>query len=335
MLSKNNNNNNNNLINKPYFNSAFSSINNQCPAAQNNNQNNDSVISSSISMNNNIKPKRISDIGLENLAKEGSDFVSKKRKRDTYLIIKNNNNFQFKNQIYTSGNFENPLNPLKSAKSEENSVTFYELKHSKSALPGVKNLYAILKNKEELLFVLENVVRKTKREMRKKMLKNDDDYVTEEDIDKNLRISAVLLFDSQTDGDRAKTFHEKCDYKRCTLTVLETNKDQRFGGYTNEYFESPDEWFDKEDSNAFVFSLTNKKIYNVLKNSPAISCDKEYGPYFRDDHICIVDKFLSNESGTCSKGKNFNTTRNYELNGGKKFFIVKRLQVFKFKINDC
>lgn len=74
------------------------------------------------------------------------------------------------------------------------------------------------------------------------------------------------------------------------------------------------------------------RIYDVIKGKYAISCDKKYGPYFRDDQICVVDEFFSNESGTCIKGKGFNTTKNYELNFGKKYFKIKRLQVFQVKI---
>ena len=76
------------------------------------------------------------------------------------------------------------------------------------------------------------------------------------------------------------------------------------------------------------------RIYDVIKGKYAISCDKNYGPYFRDDQICIVDEFFSNESGTCIKGKGFNTTKNYELNSGKKYFYIKRLQVFQIKIKN-
>ena len=30
------------------------------------------------------------------------------------------------------------------------------------------------------------------------------------------------------------------------------------------------------------------------------------------ERICIVDEFLTKESGTCIEGKGFNTTKNYE-----------------------
>ena len=97
-------------------------------------------------------------------------------------------------------------------------------------------------------------------------------------------------------------------------------------------FESPKEYFDKKDDWSFIISLDKKKTYDVIRGKYAISCDKNYGPYFRDDHICIVDEFFTKESGTCIKGKGFNTSKNYELNSGKKYFTVKRLQVFQIKI---
>ena len=147
-----------------------------------------------------------------------------------------------------------------------------------------------------------------------------------------LLFNLKLLFDSDINGDSAKSFHSKCDNEYRTISLIQTDNDHRFGGYTDECFESPNEYFDKKDNLAFVFSLDKMKTYDVMKEKYAISCDKNYGPYFRDDHICVVDKFLSNQSGTCIKGKNFYTSKNYELNLGRKYFYIKRLQVFQIKI---
>ena len=147
-----------------------------------------------------------------------------------------------------------------------------------------------------------------------------------------LTFCLLNLFDSDIHGDSAAVFHNNCDYKFNTISVIETTSGHRFGGYTSECFESPNEYFDKKDNLSFVFSLDKQKTYDVIKGKYAISCDKKYGPYFRDDHICIVDDFFTQESGTCIKGKGFSTSKNYELNLGKKYFTVKRLQVFQIKI---
>ena len=127
-------------------------------------------------------------------------------------------------------------------------------------------------------------------------------------------------------------FHLRCDNRYNTISLIQTTNDHRFGGYAKECFESPSKYIDKKDNLSFVFSLDKMKTFDVIKGKMAISCDKNYGPYFRDDHICVVDKFFSNSSGTCIKGKNFYTSKNYELNLGRKYFEIKRLQVFQVNI---
>ena len=186
-----------------------------------------------------------------------------------------------------------------------------------------KGLYKIFKSNDEIYMVLNKILYKLSKNKKNYNLPN---------YENKLQFNVQLLFDSSHHGDSAAEFHNKCDYKNNTITLIETDFGHRFGGYAFECFESPEKYFDKKDNLSFVFSLDKMKIYDVIKGKYAISCDKNYGPYFRDDHICIVDKFFTKESGTCIKGKVYNTTKNYELNSGKKYFYIKRLQVFHVKI---
>ena len=186
-----------------------------------------------------------------------------------------------------------------------------------------KGLFEIIHDSDELYLIINKILYKLN-----KYKKNYNNI----NYENKLQFSIIILFDSTLNGDSAYEFHKKCDLKYNTISIIETTSGHRFGGYTSECFESPNEYFDKKDNLSFVFSLDKMKIYDVIKGKYAISCDKNYGPYFRDDHICIVDEFLTKESGTCIKGKGFNTTKNYELNSGKKYFTIKRLQVFQIKI---
>ena len=205
-----------------------------------------------------------------------------------------------------------------------NNDNYFFLRDIKSKkLVQCKGLFEIIHTSDELFLIINKILYKLN-----KYKKNYNNV----NYENKLQFSIIILFDSSLNGDSAYEFHKKCDLKYNTISIIETTSGHRFGGYTSECFESPNEYFDKKDNLSFVFSLDKMKIYDVIKGKYAISCDKNYGPYFRDDHICIVDEFLTKESGTCIKGKGFNTTKNYELNSGKKYFTIKRLQVFQIKI---
>ena len=205
-----------------------------------------------------------------------------------------------------------------------NNDNYYFLRDIKTKkIIKCKGLYEIIHSPDELFLIVNKILNKL---YKYKKIYNVSNY------ENKLQFTIINLFDSSLHGDLASDFHSKVDFKYNTISLIETTTGHRFGGYTSECFESPIEYFDKKDNLSFVFSLDKMKIYDVIKGKYAISCDKNYGPYFRDDHICIVDEFLSKESGTCIKGKGFNTTKNYELNSGKKYFTIKRLQVFQIKI---
>ena len=247
--------------------------------------------------------------------------LKNKRKRESSFNSNNKSNYIQANKNNDTTNNINNFNNSDSL----NSDNYYFLRDIKSKKIKCKGLFEIIHSVDELHMVINKILFK--------LSKNKKAYMTS-NYENKLQFSIHNLFDSILDGDSAYDFHSKCDFKYNTISVIETTAGRRFGGYTSECFESPNEYFDKKDNLSFVFSFDKMRIYEVIKGKYAISCDKNYGPYFRDDHICIVDEFHSKESGTCIKGKGFNTTKNYELNSGKKYFTIKRLQVFQIKIKN-
>ena len=242
----------------------------------------------------------------------------RRRKSSNSSSHKNNNSLPI--NMNKSIDIPNNINDL------SNNDNYYFLRDIKSKkLIKCKGLFEIIHSPEELFLIINKILYKL---YKYKKICGISNY------ENKLQFTIVNLFDSSLHGDSAYEFHNRCDFQYNTISIIETTTGHRFGGYTSECFESPNDYFDKKDNLSFVFSLDKMKIYDVIKGKYAISCDKNYGPYFRDDHICIVDEFLSKESGTCIKGKGFNTTKNYELNSGKKYFTIKRLQVFQIKIKN-
>jgi hypothetical protein len=261
--------------------------------------------------------------------KDLSDYkrLNKKRKR-VETTSNQNSNTNNKNNIIPVNIIKNNdilINNNVNYDSSNNNNYYYlrDIKSTKSI--KCKGLFDIIHTADELFMIINKILYKLYKYKRQYNISN---------YENKLQFTLINLFDSLTDGDSAIEFHTKCDYKYNTISLIETSSGHRFGGYTSECFESPHEYFDKKDNLSFVFSFDKMKVYDVIKGKYAISCDKNYGPYFRDDHICIVDEFFTKESGTCIKGKGFNTTKNYELNSGKKYFTIKRLQVFQIKIKN-
>ena len=270
--------------------------------------------SNSIENNNIFRTTKKEKIRLINKKRgRGRKTSYSSNKNNSISMNKNNSN---ENLDSSNNNNTNNKNPFE--------LNYYILKDIKAKkINKVKGLYEIIHGPDELYMIVNKILYKYYKIKKNGSILN---------YESKLSFSLFNLFDSSINGDSALAFHNMCDNKFNTISLIETSNGHRFGGYAYECFESPNEYFDKKDNLSFVFSLDKMRIYDVIKGKYAISCDKNYGPYFRDDHICIVDEFFSKESGTCIKGKGFNTSKNYELNSGKKYFTVKRLQVFQIKI---
>ena len=311
----NDNNNEDNNINQ---NVKIISNNNKYKDNQENNINDEDEVEMSFDTNSNIE----SNLYDERTEKNQRLKLKRKRERKSSNSSNKNNSDEEKN-IKNDDKNNNKEIMDNDNNNNSNNMNYYALADIKvNKLNKIKGLYDIIQSNEELYMIINKILFKYYKFKKPNII----------NYESRLHFCLLNLFDSSIHGDSASEFHNLCDYRYNTITLLETPSGHRFGGYTSECFESPKSYVDKKDNLSFVFSLDKMKTYDIIRGNYAISCDKKYGPYFRDDHICIVDNFFSEESGTCIKGKGFNTTKNYELNFGKKYFTVKRLQVFQIKI---
>ena len=96
----------------------------------------------------------------------------------------------------------------------------------------------------------------------------------------NLRYD--LLWKGSRDGFTASAFHSKCNGKGATLTVIMSEHNKLFGGYTSESwgFGGSGSCY-KYDPTAFVYSLTHETKCSKQKNTSYSICDNSaYGPIF-------------------------------------------------------
>ena len=157
----------------------------------------------------------------------------------------------------------------------------------------------------------------------------------------NMNIVYKLIYSATKHGDKAKDFHLKCDYIGPNLILIKTKNDFIFGGVTSKSWkhllkdikkEEPEYGTEIKDEKAFGFSINLKKIYqNGKPNEPAIFCNNNYGPVFKNIYFKILDECLKN-GGICGKIEESNfigQDNDYEFNGGEEKFEIEELEIFQ------
>jgi len=148
-----------------------------------------------------------------------------------------------------------------------------------------------------------------------------------------------LVYKGSRDGFKYKAFHEKCDNKSSTITVIKSKDYGRiFGGYTQQTwnFLGNGSWIPKNDASSFLFSLTHNERYPHSKDGKAICINKDclmcFGNSYsikiyencnarNDNYTIFPDNFI------CSKF-NTETVESRAYLAGSDKFIVEEIEVF-------
>ena len=146
-------------------------------------------------------------------------------------------------------------------------------------------------------------------------------------IDPNKNIKFSLLFRKTRDGSNGTDFHRNCDNKGPTITLIETDKGYKFGGYTPLNWESKN-GENKNDELTFLFSLNQMKKFTKIDNSRSICLHKDYGPIFGNGNDLQFNKDMN--TGVSNPYTFF---KNRELTNGDTNFNVKEIEVFKVEFN--
>lgn len=233
------------------------------------------------------------------------------------------NEFSSKNQYYYSSNnniLSNMSQNIENLKAI-NEKLIYENNLFKKQINQINNekiIYddsnvghvegTILKNNEEIEF------------LSKKIGENSD------------KVIFNLIYKATENSDKAQVFHERCDQAKNTLVLIETSENRRFGGFTTCDWSGNQ--IEKNDENAFVFSLDKMKIYDIVPGQPAIACYPNYGPIFLNCQIKINDDAFTNGGSTFCKGQNYQTEEDFELNGGNQDFQIKEIEVYEIELGN-
>jgi len=146
------------------------------------------------------------------------------------------------------------------------------------------------------------------------------------------KISMKLKFRLSENGSSIIDFHKICDGIPNNLVLVKTTDGERFGGFTRLAWTSCN--MNQKDDNAFCFSLTRKKVYNIIKGFNAIADYENFGPSFLDNMFHIGSRFNSLTYGNCTKNTRSNylgERTTYEINNNKQFFIINEFEFYEIK----
>ena len=91
--------------------------------------------------------------------------------------------------------------------------------------------------------------------------------------------SLSLIYRASVHGDDAEDYHNNCNGRTNTLTLIKAQSGNIFGGYRATPIGSDDKWV--TDPHAFIFSVDQTEKYKV-KPGGKFACNnfKAYGPTF-------------------------------------------------------
>ena len=119
-----------------------------------------------------------------------------------------------------------------------------------------------------------------------------------------------LLFRGSRDGFASTTFHQKCDNKYNTVTIVRTEHKRTIAGYTfYRWNEAINNYYSNVGKQTYLLQLDIKQKYIPVSDKNLIYCHNGYGPTFGGGHdLYISNNCDTNNSSYC----NFPTIYNGE-----------------------
>lgn len=151
----------------------------------------------------------------------------------------------------------------------------------------------------------------------------------------NCTFTPKLIYRGTRDGMTPEAFHEKCDNKGSTITLIKcqfskSGHDSVIGGFLDQNWHQDRNGSYIGSHEAFVFSLTAKLKCPITRHHNAAYAYSDYGPTFGGHDICItrdMNKCFSRpysyaNSLTLSQATNSNERQ------ACNFFVTKEIEVY-------
>ena len=178
----------------------------------------------------------------------------------------------------------------------------------------------------------------------KDILKNEDEknmvfnWILKTMKSKDKKINMSLLYKVSRDGDASSNFHNKCDNKGPTLTLVRCTRGYRFGGFTNQSWASHYNSnygsgnYNVNDPYAFLFSLEFREKYPVYDGNNALYDCSGNGPSFGSGSDLLISNSCTQSDSSSGFPNCYCGTRTRALTGGANNFKVNELEVYKIEI---
>ena len=127
-------------------------------------------------------------------------------------------------------------------------------------------------------------------------------------INPNKPLQFQLIFTASINGDSFVKFHDICNGKGPTVTIVKGKNGHIFGGYVTVPFSSDEK--PHYDENAFLFSLTNLKKFPIKIKEQAVYHLDSWGPYIGFLNKCD----LAIDSGCLRNKDSYSEPNSYDFN---------------------
>jgi len=146
------------------------------------------------------------------------------------------------------------------------------------------------------------------------------------------KIGQIPLYVASRDGDRGIDFHEKCDGKGPTVTIIKSTTGYVFGGYTDVSWSCcTADWHSSTTS--FLFQLRPNFAQYTLKSGQepyAVRHSEDDLIFGNGGDIFVRSGALNNSDSGVGPGRSYNVEWGvYTLNGGEVNFMVQDYFVFE------
>jgi hypothetical protein len=189
-------------------------------------------------------------------------------------------------------------------------------KNTALVLIFVGAIYFIIKRSREIQSLQRKIDdEKRRKEEEKKILMDsviinndtEDKEMIKKWINPELSFQTKLLYRLSRDGPSIFNFHSKCDAITPTLLLVESDDDNKFGGYTTASWDMFAGVY-KNSSKTFLFSLKKNKKYfrksNIKYSGDIFSGEREIGPWFGIHDLyfygTMKDCYTYKYSGQCA-----------------------------------